>query len=331
MGRGTFNLVWFILVGCQIVSPKTTVQEQKEDFMVVGYVMVPHDRLIDTDTMDLEGLTDLNLAFINPDPRGNLPQREELGNLVERLQEKGIRTYFSIGGNHAPGHLGRLMHKDNREAFIEQLLTYTLQYGFDGIDFTLSHDLVNEDFNQFLKAAHKKFQPHDLRITAALSAWSSNKISDKTLSLLDCIYIMSFDKTGPWNPLGFGQHAPVEMAKEDYEYFHKKRNIPAHKLLIGMPLFGRAFGPWAKPDWGYSEILEQFPDALDQDKITLPEGGVLYFNGPKTLMEKVNYSKRVGAAGVMLWSLLDDAKGESSLLRAINHQLDQEQNLAHTF
>lgn len=330
MGKNALNFLWILLVGCQIVSPKTTFEE-KEDFMVVGYVMVPHDRLIDVDTLELEGLTDINLAFINPDPRGNFPQREELSILVESLKEKGLRVYFSLGGNYAPAHLKTLMHKANREVFLEQVMNYALRHGFDGLDLSLGHDLIDENFDPFLRTAHKKFQAHGLRITAALSAWSSNKISDKTLSLLDCIYIMSFEKTGPWNPLGFGQHAPMEMVKEDYDYFHNKRNIPSHKLLIGMPLYGRAFGPWTKQSWGYSKIMERFPEAAHQDRIQLPEGGVLYFNSPKTLMEKVNYSKRIGAAGVMLWSLQDDAKGEDSFLRAINDLEKSEPYLVNIF
>ena len=194
-------------------------------------------------TIDLAKITDLNLAFINPDTSGNFPANDAYRQVIEKAHSQNVRVFLSIGGGDPPAHLEGLLENDKRPTLIAALALVAEIYGFDGIDVDLENALINANYAPFVSELSAALKPNKKLMTAALASWNSNLISDAKLQLYDFINIMSYDKTGPWNLSKPGPHSPLSMAQDDFTYFNTdKKDIAAEKLFIGLPFYGYGFG-----------------------------------------------------------------------------------------
>ncbi|HMQ63855.1 MAG TPA: glycosyl hydrolase family 18 protein [Flavilitoribacter sp.] len=298
-------------------TPRENPGPESKNFRVLGYLPSDGHWTAAMAGMDFTRITDLNLAFINPDSTGLFRDNDELPALIDKAHESGVRVFMSIGGGGPPAYLGDLMTEEKRTAFIGAIRDYAVKYRFDGVDVDIENDLINADYAPFVETLYLALEPTGLLMTAALAAWNGDLLADSTLALYDFINIMCYDRTGPWNPEKPGQHSPYEMVEEDFDYYHHIRGIPAGKLLIGLPFYGYGFGPGAPVGMRYGDIVKAYPGAENQDEVALPAGGTIYYNGMPTIRRKVAFAMDKKAAGVMIWQLLGDAEGELSLLNQI--------------
>jgi GH18 family chitinase len=107
------------------------------------------------------------------------------------------------------------------------------------------------------------------------------------------------------------------MAVEDLEYWVKTRKIDRKKLFLGLPFYGYSFGPNGTSSMTYAKIVADFPGAENNDELKMPDGSTMYYNGIPTIRKKVRLARKK-AGGIMFWQLMGDAKGEKSLVQAIN-------------
>lgn len=302
---------------CQDEKP-----EKQENFRVLGYLFSPGNWSSGLAQVNLDHLTSINLAFIHPDESGRFTRSEDLTNAITQIKAANVEVFFSIGGGSPPPHMENLIRPENKGNFISEIKSFMEDNGFDGVDVDLENDLINAHYAPFISDLHKSILPTGKKMTAALASWNAHKISDQTLSYFDLINVMSYDKTGPWNLSRPGQHAPYEMVVDDFNYFHLDRGVPAEKLLIGLPFYGYGFGPGAPGSMTYRRILESYPNAVDRDEIKFDGGGTLYFNGVRTISQKVDFALSSKAGGVMIWQLLGDAPNDESLLQAISKRIE---------
>ncbi|WP_373495515.1 glycosyl hydrolase family 18 protein [Aquiflexum sp.] len=289
-----------------------------KEFRVLGYLPSSKDWIAGAEKIDFSKITDLNLAFINPDEWGNFAENEGLKFVVKKASQHHVNIYFSIGGGSPPAHLEKLLEPKHRGKFIDAICAFAQKYEFDGVDVDLENDLINENYKDFVSELSTAIQSINLKMTAALASWNADKISDETLSSYDFINIMSYDQTGPWNLNKPGQHSPLKMVEDDFAYFHQKRGIPAEKLLIGLPFYGYGFGEGAPGSMNFGNIVSKFPGSENKNEIHFPVGGTLYYNGKELIMQKTEFAMKKDAAGVMIWQLLGDSNGRHSLLKVIN-------------
>lgn len=287
-------------------------------FRLLGYLFSRGNWHTEIDNIDLSMITDLNIAFINPDSTGTLPDNPAYTTVIAKAHQKKVRVFMSIGGGDPPHYLGTLMEPAQRSAVIASLVDAAEKYDFDGIDVDIENSLVNANYGGFVRELSVALKAKNRLMTAALASWNGNLIGDSTLQLYDFINIMSYDKTGPWNLNNPGPHSPFEMAKADFDYYHHTRNIPAARLLVGLPFYGYGFGAGAPSGLRYREIVSQFPGAEQLDEVSVPSGGKIYYNGIPTIRQKVSFAIENGAAGIMIWELLGDTRDNLSLLKAIN-------------
>ncbi len=113
------------------------------------------------------------------------------------------------------------------------------------------------------------------------------------------------------------------MAKDDFNYFNITRGIAAEKLFIGLPFYGYGFGNGVAETMSYKDIAATYTGSENQDQVTVPAGGTVYYNGIPTIKEKVNFAIDKKAGGVMIWQLLGDSRDGKSLLTAIALTIDQ--------
>lgn len=307
--------IFFISCSNKLTSSKP---QEISKLRVLGYLFSHGNWATDINTIDLTKVTDINLAFINPDESGNFPDNDAYRQVIEKAHNSNIRVFLSIGGGEPPAHFAGLMEKDKRPGLIAGLVAVAEKYGFDGIDVDIENALINQNYAPFVCELAAVLKTKNKLMTAALASWNSNLIHDTTLSKYDFINIMSYDKTGPWNLNRPGPHSPFEMSKDDFTYYNKTRGIAAEKLLIGLPFYGYGFGNGVPQGLSYKDIVAHYPGSENSDSLTVTEGGKIYYNGIPTIKRKVSMAIDNKAGGVMIWQLKGDTNDNKSLLKAIN-------------
>lgn len=317
-----FTWIWVLPVLLLACNDRKNGEEPTPDtpiFKIAGYLFAPdQDWQARFAALSLEGVTDLNLAFIDPNVDGEFSDHSSLTQVIRAAHDRGMRVYFSIGGGDPPPHLANLIRPDKRAAFAASIAAFAVRNQLDGVDIDLENALINEDYAPFVLAVKKALLPHQKLMTAALASWNAHLIHDSTLAQYDAIHIMSYDKTGPWNPSQAGPHSPYSMAVDDLDYFSGARGVDVSKLSVGLPFYGYGFGNNVPASISFRDIAIQYPDAVDADEKTVPAGGTIYFNGKSTIRAKATLARQRGARGVMIWQLAGDAAAPHSLLKVIN-------------
>lgn len=307
-----------ITFACRQPSAKDAQADPPAKLRILGYLMSNNNWHTDMSTVDFSKITDLNLAFFNPDVSGQFTINDAIRQVVEKAHNNQVRVFMSIGGGGPPAHLAGLLSPEKRGALITGIAALAEQYGFDGVDVDLENDLINANYASFVSELGKVLRARQKLMTAALASWNAGKIADSTLQAYDFVNIMSYDKTGPWNVSKPGPHSPYEMAVDDFNYFHKTRQLAAEKLLIGVPFYGYGFGTNAPSDILYKDLIVQYPGAETKDEMTVAGGGKIYYNGIPTMQKKVAFAVANKAGGIMIWELKQDSRDAKSLLSAIN-------------
>jgi len=313
----TIFLLSILIIACNNKAVVTQTATSNK-LRVLGYLPGHNNWAGDINTIDWAKITDLNLAFINPDASGNFPANDAYRQVIEKAHSQNVRVFLSIGGGSPPDHLAGLLETDKRSALIAGLVAVAETYNFDGIDVDLENALINNNYAPFVSELSAALKPKKKLMTAALASWNAGLISNATMQLYDFINIMSYDKTGPWNLNRPGPHSPFTMAQDDFTYFNTTRGVAAEKLFIGLPFYGYGFGNGAPGSLTYKDIVATYPGSENSDSLTVSGGGKVYYNGIATIRQKVSLAIDKKAGGVMIWQLLGDSKDSKSLLKAIN-------------
>jgi len=289
--------------------------------MVVAYVPNWTDDLANfAKSIDYDKLSHICVAFENPDAEGNLKQNPLNDILVKEARAAKVKILISIGGGYAaedtvlkPRYFD-LVSAPKRAMFAAKLLAYVEKNQFDGLDVDIEGPSINEDYGAFIDELAKIFKPKGKLLTAALSqGYGGGKVSKEALLKFDFVNIMAYDGTGSWSPDRPGQHSSMEFAKQNVKFF-LDRGLPKDKAVMGVPFYGYGFGKaFQSGGYGYNDIVDKYPGAEKVDQI----GETIWYNGIPTIEAKAKYVVDAGLAGVMIWSLEDDAKGDKSLLAAI--------------
>ena len=101
---------------------------------------------------------------------------------------------------------------------------------------------------------------------------------------------------------------PTKKAVKAMDHW-RKLGVPASKLIMGLPLYGRNKERVAR---SYAQIIDAFAPPPSSDL-----AGGFHFNGIDTLSRKIRFAREKGFAGVMFWELGQDVRGENSELRSL--------------
>lgn len=315
-------LVAALSLACKEKTGETE-DEKPPKFRVLGYLLSDNDWHTAVNTIDLSKITDLNLAFLNPEADGSFAIGPAVKQVTDKAHAQNVRVFMSIGGGGAPAYLAELIKPAKRGALVAGIVQLLEQHGFDGVDVDLENDLINADYPAFVAELRTALTARNKLMTAALASWNADKIPDATIKSYDFINIMSYDKTGPWNLSRPGPHSPYEMAVNDFAYFSQQRGVAAEKLLVGLPFYGYGFGTNAPSSIRYHELTAQYPGAENADEVTVNGGGKIYYNGINTIRQKVAFALGSKAAGVMIWELTQDSRDGKSLLGAIHTEMNK--------
>ncbi|MHA4806545.1 glycosyl hydrolase family 18 protein [Flavitalea flava] len=290
-----------------------------DNFKTVGYLLINRPNLMqDMVRVDFSRLTHLNLAFVNPDATGAFPDNPLLPQLVKMAHDHQVKVLLSIGGGEIPAWVTGFLTDDKRAAFVSALTEVVSRYDIDGVDVDLEGSSINEHYATFVADLSIALKAKKKLITAAIATVYGPTLPDEALARFDFVNIMSYDKTGPWNPALPGQHSPYDMAVSDLTYWGKTRGIPKEKITLGLPFYGYGFGAnQTTSGMSFGDIIAGYPGAENKDQVTLGDGETMYYNGIPTIRSKAALAVKE-AGGLMIWEILQDAQGANSLLKNMN-------------
>jgi chitinase len=285
------------------VSPTPT--ETPAPFVVMGYF--PDYRELNPDWA--QSLTDILYFSAEPRADGTLDTSrlsESTWELLARMKtEHGTRVHLSVGGWERGNDFPALAADPTlRRAFIQNLLDYLLAHHLNGADFDWEFPQDDTEFDNYvalLAETRSALSPHGLTVSVALPADPSFPLAD--FAVVDRIHVMSYDRAP--------QHATYEQAVDDLNLF-LDAGIPAEKLILGVPFYGRKTSP-PYDAFSYAEIVEGYSPAPGVDEV---DG--IYFNGLEMIQRKVCHALENRLGGVMAWELSQDTDDSASLLQRMS-------------
>jgi GH18 family chitinase len=294
--------------------------------VVVAYVPTWIDLNRFVDQIPYEKLTHINIAFENPiDDHGTLSFNPRSNSVITKAHKNNVKVLCSIGGGSAASdktlkpRYELLMSEKNRAEFAKKIAAFLEKHEFDGVDVDIEGPSIGKDYGPFIEELAKALAPKKFLLTAALSRdYGGKNVPKETLPHFDFINIMAYDNKGPWNQKDPGQHSSLDYAKEQVKYW-LDRGLEKKQTVLGVPFYGYGFGnAFRKDAYAYNNILAKFPTADAADEI----GDTIWYNGTATIKAKTKFVIDENLAGVMIWSLDNDAKGDKSLLWAIHETLN---------
>jgi len=276
--------------------------------LIVGYL--PEYRLATVTPAQLSGVTDLILFSIAPTAEGRLPEPPMSAGVLARYRQatttfKGRRLIAVGGWGRSAGFARLSADRAAREAFIRPLLAFCRTNGFDGVDYDWEHPKDLKQLHNYaaLLAETKTLAGSDkFLVTVAQAGWQI--LPKRAYAVVDRVHLMAYDHSFP--------QATYQKAVRECEEL-VNRWCPPRKAVLGIPFYGRNE---AREALTYAEIRRRFPEAAHGDL-----AGGYAFNGPVTIRRKLEYIRRRGLGGVMIWELGQDSSGPDALLPVIVRQL----------
>ncbi len=309
----TKNVIFFAL----LFLTKVFVAQNNQ--FVVGYMPTYNNFPNAINNADLNILTHIDIAFVNPDANANIYMPNGTATVVNTAHAKNVKVLVSIcgGAGDANTYHTILSNTNLTNTFVYNLTQLCINNNLDGVDVDIEGNVL--DGNYVTAAQYESFvlklatalHAQNKLMTSALAGWFINNVTNTAAQAFDLIGLMSYDAYGGWT--GAGQHSPYSMAVNDFNAFRNK-GVAANKLLIGLPFYGYGWGNNQRA-WTFNEITNTFPGSENNDQVG-SGANVIYYNGIPTIKQKCTFAQQ-NAGGVMIWELTQDASGAKSLLQAI--------------
>lgn len=196
-------------------------------------------------------------------PRG-IPARK----LTSEAHKAGVRVLLSLGGWGWDRQFAEIVSKPaSEDLYVKDVMAFVDQSDYDGIDLdweypdteaeVVGFERLTRRFRKELDALGAR-KSRTMRLTMAASSnpgtlkWLRKEFLMETM---DWVNVMTYDYAGDWTPYA-GHNAPLFASSKAQggprsvalcmEYLLNDRMIPADRLALGIPLYGRGF-PVAKP------------------------------------------------------------------------------------
>ena len=299
-----------------------------------------------------------------------IPAWSEVGNnaygCVKQLYQlkksnRHLKVLLSIGGwTYSSTFPAAASTPQSRATSAKTAVSFVKDWGLDGLDIDWEYPAnptEAADFVELLKAVRAELDAYSARsannyhfLLTIASPAGPDKYNTMQLAemgrILDSFNLMAYDFAGSWDTNSGHQanlyHStsnpnatPFSADKAINDYIEK--GVPADKIVLGMPIYGRAFestnglgqgfsgigsGSWENGIWDY-KVLPKAGATVQFDQ----ESGATYsydpaskelisFDTVEMVQRKVDYVKSKGLGGSMFWEASADKTGAGSLLGA---------------
>ncbi len=338
-----------------LVLPSASLADEPKaaDPVFVGYVFGR------TGGIDYRLYTHLCHAFLVADGEGRIkttasvPSRE----LTARAHEKGVKVLISLGGWGWDEQFAAIVAKPEAEdRFARDVLALVDQADYDGIDFDWEYPDTREEvagFERLCRRFRKELDALGLKknrkmvLTMAASAnpgtlrWLDRAF---LLETMDWVNVMTYDFTGGWTDFA-GHHSPLfasskapkgpaRSTEATMRFLVEERKIPADRLAVGIPLYGRGFPvsePYAStkgapkgrlPGGDYANLARLLKeggwrrewDAETKNPwlIAADHSKVIGYDDEESVAIKARWARENGFRGVFFWQVAGDRLPDGS-------------------
>lgn len=294
-----------------------------------GRVVVAYVTSWSQDMPDPGLMTHINYAFgkVTSSHDGvSIDNPDRLHSIVTlKKQNPQLKILLSIGGWGAGGFSEMASEEISRERFSTACAKTVDEYGLDGIDIDWEYPGSNaagiscsnadrKNFTLLMKALRKALGNNHL-LTLATAASGNFYDFPSFINEVDFVNMMTYDMDGAPQ-----HHAPLFNSErfqggtcEKAMLAHLQQGVPAEKLVLGLPFYGRG-----------SEEVGNFKDFREIIKLTGlvkhwdrqaqvpymtdPEGRVvLGYDDVRSIKAKCKYARKRHLHGVMYWDYHGDS------------------------
>lgn len=342
MSRKLFFMLLFFLFQISYAEP----------FLIAYYP----DWLMNTTTVQeirFDGITHIIQSFAWPNSAGELVYNNSIlsPELIEEAHENDVYVMIALGGwGQSESFSSVCADSGKRADFIDNIMDFCSQNGFDGVDIDWEHPATPEDKNNltlFVQELREKMDETDkkyfLSIAIISGSWGASKYDyTKLKDNLDWFGAMSYDFHGNWvshighcSPLYPSPANDPEGSVSTSMNYLKSKGIPPEKIVMGVPFYGIQFQ--GKKIGGahsgaaqivYSNIfplissadytknwddLAQAPYLVKNDSSRL-----ITYDDSLSIALKAHYALEEELGGVMVWAMgQDDLGTEQPLMNSL--------------
>ncbi|EGE06542.1 endochitinase [Trichophyton equinum CBS 127.97] len=272
-----------------------------------------------------------------------------------KKQNRNLKVLLSIGGWTYSANFPKAASTDaGRKKFAESATKILLDLGFDGLDVDWEYPKDETEANNLvllLKACRETLNAaqknRKFLLTAAVPCGPVNyeKLKLKEMSAqLDFFNLMAYDFAGAWDK-NAGHQANLRPSKSNpastpfsttaaVDYYTNNGSVPKSQIVLGMPLYGRAFtntdgpgkpfqgvgqGSWENGIWDYKVLPK---DGAQEKKDDECGASYSYDQASRTMIsydtipmvqDKTKWVIDNGLGGGMWWEASGDRGGKNAI------------------
>ncbi len=348
------------------------------DKAVIGYVF-PHGKVIDPEAIAAEKLTHVNYAFANlADGRvvEGAPVDAENYRVLAALRSRHpqLKILVSVGGwIWSGGFSDAALTPESRARFVASAVDFVRRHDLDGFDVDWEYPglpgagnvhrpqdrqnftaLISELRAALDKEGAARGRRYLLTLAAgALPQFLEHTEMDKVQAVVDFVNLMTYDFREAYGDRLAGHHANLfthpaddkQLSADSAVRAFLAAGVPAHKLVLGVPFYGRVWtdvapegnglyrpgrAPSREIDASYGNLVRRYVGKQGYARFWDEQAQAPYlwnakqrsfisYDDPESLRLKGRYLKQRGLAGVMFWQYYSDETG--ALLDALNAEL----------
>lgn len=276
-----------------------------------------------------------------------------------KKDNRNLKVMLSIGGwTWSTNFPAAASTEATRTKFAQTSVEIMKDWGFDGIDIDWEYPASDEEAANMvllLQAVRDELDSYaeqhasghhfELSIAAPAGPQHFEKLKLAELGkVLDYVNLMAYDYAGSFsNVTGHQANLYPSQDNPDSTPFSTQvavdgyidGGVPAEKIILGMPIYGRAFvgtdgpgktftgvgdGSWEDGIWDYKELPLNGTEVQYGEEIgatwTYNSASKTFvsYDTPDMIREKVTYAKGLGLGGSMFWEASADKEGADSLI-----------------
>jgi len=217
-----------------------------------------------------------------------------------KKQNRHLKLMLSIGGwTYSANFHPVVVNQNARETFVRSAVKLLEDYGLDGLDIDYEYPSNYEQaagYTELLRMLREALDGHAIRkgagcrfelsIAAPCGASNYEKLHAQQMDqYLDMWNLMAYDYSGSWESIANHQanvfKGPTNTTAATSWYL--SQGIPRHKLIIGVPLYGRSFMATDGPGSPFSGVGPGSWEAGSYDYRALPLPGSTVYRDPAAI------------------------------------------------